>query len=227
MKFFNHKLLLTAIIMVYTFTAGAQDMGQVFMDNAAATQQAYMTSHINGLILKNVIKGGKSTAESHLTYNPSLKIRNQVIDRMAAKMKSNSSNIVALKQYDFNKIFTGITAPYHLQYNDAADIVTAYQVLNWMIANNAADPKPTAVNAVKSSTILALQQNREIAQDAGNRAMLGEEMKILFVMLHAGWQEAKKTGKVANYSTTLAQQYQQQFKQDLRSLRLDDKGLHL
>lgn len=227
MKIIRNIILIIAVTAVLAFTASAQDMGQVFMDNAAASQQAYMSSHINGLVLKNVIKGRKSTGESHLTYNPSVKIRDRVIDRMAVRMKLSSDNIATLKQNDFNKLFTGITAPYHLQYDDAADIVTAYQVLNWIIANNAANPNIGAVDAVKSATISALQQNREIAHDAGNRAMLGEEMKIMTVILYTGWQQAQKKGKSADYSATVAQQYQLQYKQNLRSLKLDDKGLHL
>jgi hypothetical protein len=66
---------------------------------------------------------------------------------------------IACAQYHFNKQFAKIIALYDLQYDDAADIISAYQVLNWVNANNAANPKPTAVNAVRSATISALQQN--------------------------------------------------------------------
>jgi hypothetical protein len=216
-----------SIFTAFASVVHAQDMGQVWMDNAAASQNAYMTSHINNLVLKNMTgKNAGKVTDSRLTYNPSIKIRDRVIDNMAARMKLNSSQLAALKQMDLNKIFANITAPYRSRYDDAADIVTAYQVLNWMIANKAPDPKPVAVTAVRNAVIPVLQQNREIAHEAGNRAMMSEEMKLLFVMQHAGWQEARKTGKLQSYSDAIARQYQQLYHQDLRSLKLDAKGLH-
>jgi len=220
------KCAVTAILITAAITVKAQDMGQVYMENAAASQQAYMTSHINGLTLRNVLKGNSSKGESNLTYNPSTRIRDRVIDRMAAGMKLSQANVVRLKQKDFNKIFTEITAPYRLQVDDAADILTAYQVLNWMIANNAPDPTPSSVDAVRRSSIAALKLDRDIAHNAGNRAMLGEELKIIFVLNHSGWQAAKKSGAVSAYSDNITNQYQRRYNQDLRKLKLDSKGLH-
>ncbi|MBB3967510.1 hypothetical protein [Mucilaginibacter phyllosphaerae] len=40
-----------------------------------------------------------------------------------------------------NKAFNSIASPYGLSYDDAADIVAAYEVVNWMIANQAANPQ--------------------------------------------------------------------------------------
>jgi hypothetical protein len=45
-------------------------------------------------------------------------------------------------------------------------------------------------------------------------------------MLHSGWLDATKSGKAANYSARIAQQYQQQYKQDIRALNFYDKLLH-
>ncbi|AMR34011.1 hypothetical protein A0256_22450 [Mucilaginibacter sp. PAMC 26640] len=53
-------LIITAIIFI------GKDMGRAHMENAAASQQAYMKSHINRLTLKNVLKGNSSKGESNL-----------------------------------------------------------------------------------------------------------------------------------------------------------------
>lgn len=229
MNCFPVKTILLGAGLLIAGHLKAQDMGQIMIENAQATQNAYLSSHIDGLVLSNMTGKGKkagTVTESYLTYNPSPKIRDRVINNMAAKMKLNAQNVQALKQIDFNKTFTDITAPYHLQYDDAADVVTAYQVLNWMIANKAGNPKPAAVSAVKQSVIASLQQNRNIRHDAGNRAMLGEEMKIMFTLLHAGLQEATKNGTLQQYSNNINKQFQQLYHQDLRQVKLDEKGMH-
>lgn len=64
-----HKLryIIAIILITSIVTLKGQDVGQVFMDNAAANQQAYMSSHIYALTLKNVLKGSNSAVESDLT----------------------------------------------------------------------------------------------------------------------------------------------------------------
>jgi hypothetical protein len=71
-----------------------------------------------------------------------------------------------------------------------------------------------------------LRQNKQIYSDAGTRAMLGEELKTLFVIQHGSWQNAIKKGIEKDYSDIIATQYKVQFGQDLRALKLDGKGLH-
>lgn len=225
----HHRIFIIAVGLIFSAAiTKAQDIGQTIMNNAAASQYNYMTSHIANLSLKNISGKGKGSAKvGHgLTYNPSPKIKERVLNNIAANLKLDAANIANLKQTNFDGIFTGITAPYHLQANDASDIVAAYQVLNWIIANNSANPQLTTVASVREDTDDALRQNKEIYTDAGKRAMLGEELKIMFVLLHAGWQDAIKKGTTASFSEKIAGQYSSAFGQDLRSLKLDAKGLH-
>lgn len=203
------KAFLISAAILLSINAQAQDVGQTIMDNAAATQYNYMTSHIAGLSLKNVAGKGKSTGKvGHgLTYNPSPKIKSKVIDNLALQMKLDAATTAKLKQTNIDAAFTSITAPYNLKYNDASDIVAAYQVLNWMIANRSPNPQPASVAAVRETSDNALRQNKQIYSDAGKRAMIGEELKALFVIQHAGWQNAIKKGTEKNFSDIIATQY--------------------
>ena len=226
MAYQNFKLIIATVSLTAGLAARGQD---VYVDNSAATQNAYINSHINGLVLKNVAGkdiGNGYIAETYLTYNPSVKIRDRAVDRMISKSKINASTAAAMRKTNINELFDKINAVYNLKHDDAADILTAYQVLNWQIANNVSSSKPAPVNAYRNLIISVLQKNREIARDAGNRAMLGEETKITFLMLYSEWQNAKKAGKAKAFSDQLNQEYQKQNKLNLRALKLDEKGLH-
>lgn len=228
MKINKHKRIITlAIGVIFTVAVSkAQDVGQTIIDNAASTQYNYMTSHIANLSLKNASGNAGAKSGRDLSYNPSPRIKSRVINNMAVKLKLDAANTAKLKQTDVDGIFTGITKPYNLKYDDAADIVTAYQALNWMIANNAPNPQPAAITALRNATNNALGQNREIYANAGNRAMLGEELKTMFVLHHAGWHDAIKKGTTKAYSDKIVGQYASTFGQNLRELKLDSKGLH-
>lgn len=202
---------------------------QTMIDNSFATQQAYLTGHINGLVMKNITgKNYKATKRTdRLTYNPHHKIKAEVMDAMLKRAKLTEGT-ETFRNTDFDKIFTTVTAKYNFSYKDAGDIVTAYQVLNWMIANKVnTEPAVAAVAATRIKVGASMMQNEKINHDAYERAKLGEEMKMLFAVVHAGWQNALKSGGLNKYSDSIAKQYQQQYGVDLRKLKLDEQGMHL
>lgn len=204
--------------------AQAQDVQQSILDNQQLIQQSTLTTQINGLVLKDMSKKGSDVAEKDFSYNPAPRIRNEVLTRLARRMQL--TNVESLRQIDFNQRFTQSVAPYGLRPDDAADLVTAYQVWNWMMANQAPMPKPSSVAAIRRSVANVLSQNRDIYHNAGKRALLGEEMKLLVVLTDMGWQGARQQGKEQAYSDGLVKQYQQQYGQNLRQLKLDERGLH-
>lgn len=223
------KLFLILLVgAIFNCGAFAQDVMQTMVDNSFATQQTYLTSHINGLVMKDITGKNAATArEDRLTYNPHPRIKAEVIDAMLKRMKLTQGT-ATFKKTDFDKIFTSLTSKYSFSYDDAGDIVTAYQVLNWMIANKVkVEPAATAVNVTRTKIGAGLMQNKNINHNVYERAKLGEEMKILFVVLHAGWQNALKNGSLDAYSDGIAKQYQQQYGIDLRKLKLDNQGMHL
>lgn len=204
--------------------AQAQDVQQTILDNHQLIQQSTLTAEINGLVLKTKVKSGDGGAEKDFSYNPAPRIRNEVLDRLVQRLKL--PNLEQLRQLDYNQRFTQLATPYGLRPDDAADLVTAYQVWNWVMANQAPMPKPGSVAAVRRSVAKVLSQNREIYHNAGKRALLGEEMKLLVVLTHLGWQGAQQQGKTQAYSDGIQTQYQQRYGQNLRQLKLDVGGLH-
>ncbi len=128
-----------------------------------------------------------------------------------------------MRQHDFGKVYAGIVAPFGLHRGDAADALTAYTLLGWMIANGRTDPTLPQVAAARAEVAATVSTNPALATEAA-RAKLGEEVTILFVLLHAGWQSAQKEGKLAQYSDGVATMFKQQFGRDLRQMALTDRG---
>ena len=56
------------------------------------------------------------------------------------------------------------------------------------------------------------------------RAKLGEELKFLTVILHAGWISAEKEKNLPAYSRDVARLFQQQGGADVGSMRLTASG---
>ena len=57
------------------------------------------------------------------------------------------------------------------------------------------------------------------------RAQLGEELKLLFVVVHAGWQGTQREETLAAYANGIAGMFQQFGGEDLRRVALTDTGL--
>ena len=53
---------------------------------------------------------------------------------------------------------------------------------------------------------------------------MAEEIKILFVTLHAGWQGARREGSVRGYADGIARMFAEQAGQPLRTIALTDRG---
>lgn len=62
-----------------------------------------------------------------------------------------------------------------------------------------------------------------VGMAATTRAALAEELKLLFVTLHAGWQGARRGGVLQQYADGTAQLFKTQGT-DLRGLRLTEAG---
>jgi hypothetical protein len=132
----------------------------------------------------------------------------------------------ALGRRDIARIYDGVAGPYGVGGDDLANATTAYLVLGWMIANGQQDVPggKASVLAARRQVAAMLAGNPAAAPD--RRAALGEEMKILFVVGHAGWRGAIQGGTLPAYSQGIAAQFQRQFGIDLHRTRLDAGGLH-
>ena len=86
----------------------------------------------------------------------------------------------------------------------------------------------TVIRALRRSVprvrqmLVKLAENPRVAAPA-TRAALGEELKLLFVTLHAGWQSARREGSLDEYSRGVAALWRAQG-DDLRGIRLTGAG---
>ena len=128
-----------------------------------------------------------------------------------------------IAQQDFNRVYAGIIAPFGYHTDDAADALAAYTLLGWLIANGAPDPSRAAAAGVRRQ--VAANMTRDLnTSDPRKRAELAEELKLLFVTLHAGWQSARREGRLKPYGDGVAAMFNRFTGDDLRALRLTDDG---
>ncbi len=166
---------------------------------------------------------------SSMTYSPnqqSLKLaESSYLDRLR-KHDAQAADVLSqqMRAHDFGRVFSGIVGPFGLRRGDAVDSVTAYSLLGWMIATGSTDPTREQVRAMRERIAAGLAANPNFA-DPSTRAALGEELVISFVTLHAGWQSARREGKVQQYSDGVAAMFKKQTGNDLRQLVLTDRGL--
>ena len=124
--------------------------------------------------------------------------------------------------HDFGQVYKGLVAPFGLRVDNAADALSAYTILGYLIATGDADPARADVAAVRAQVAAKLAASPQLSAPQ-TRAELGEELKLLFVTLHAGWQSARREGKLQQYSDGVAAMFLKQGT-DLRALRLTDQG---
>lgn len=165
---------------------------------------------------------------SSLAYRPTPALARATVDGYVRRL--NGKNPEAARavadqfgRNDYGAIYRRLVAPFGLRDGNAADALTAYTVLSWMIANNAGDPGRGAVLAARNQIGSRLSVDPQLSTPR-NRARAGEEFKLLFVTLHAGWQSARREGNLQPYADGVARLFQAQGT-NLRALRLTRDGL--
>ena len=165
-------------------------------------------------------------APAALTYASTPDIQAQVRDAFVARVTArNAAHGRLLKaqfaRHDYARVYDGLVRPYGLKGNDVGDAMTAYLLLGWTIVNGGGDPSPADLRGVRRQVGAALAHDRRLALPA-QRAASGEEFKILFVTLHAGWQSALREGKLPAYAAGVAGLVRRQFGLELRGATLKD-----
>lgn len=160
----------------------------------------------------------KSTPELRRSAADGFIARTTKSDPVAGKLIADQ-----IAQHDFNRVYSGIIAPFGYRANDAADALAAYTLLGWLIANGAPDPSRAEALAVRNQ-IAAGMANDQRLSNPRTRAELAEELKLLFVTLHAGWQSARREGQLKQYGNGVAAMFQRFTGDDLRAMRLTEQG---
>ena len=129
-----------------------------------------------------------------------------------------------LRQVDYRQVYRSLIAGTGLRENDAVDALAAYTVLGWLIVHNVSGrPDTRGVQALRGQLAARSEGNPNFGP--GRRAALGEEFKLLFVTLHAGWQSARREGSARAYGDGVAAMFQRQAGLDLRAVQLTSTGL--
>lgn len=172
-------------------------------------------------------QAGEAVSNASFTYTSTPALRKQAVAEFVQRAKQTQPEAASvgqqLTQHDYNGIWRGIAGRYGLSANDTADALTAYTVLGWLITNGADDTNAAAVRAARGQ-IAAQSAGNPQFQSSADRAKLGEEFKILFVVLHSGWQSAMREGTLDVYRNGVANMFAQHSGTDLRSLNLTSAG---
>lgn len=127
----------------------------------------------------------------------------------------------AMTHQDIGGIYRRIVAPFGLKDGNVADALTAYTVLGWMIANGRPDPSPSTVQAVRDQMTKRLVAVPQLSRY--DPVALGEELKVSFVILHSGWQSARRDGGMGQFADGVAAMFARQGL-NVRALRLTSSG---
>ena len=138
---------------------------------------------------------------------------------------ANAGRLIAaeIAKNDFSRVYAGIVKPFGYRSDDAADSLAAYTLLGWLIATGASDPTPSQARAVRIQIAQQMAKNTQLSAPA-IRGELGEELKLLFVTLHAGWQSARREGNLQQYSDGVTAMFKKFTGNNLRAMQLTERG---
>ncbi len=196
---------------------------------ARPARQAGMAARGPGPVAFASPATGGGAGAAGLVYSQSPDLARRAVQSYVGRLESRNPAAarVAADQFarhDYRAAYRSLTRGTGLSDSDAVDIMAAWVMLGWMIANNSlANPNPANIRGIRAQLAPALAAAPQLA-DTAVRADLGEEMKLHFVTLHAGWQSAQREGQLARYSDGVADLFRRQG-MDLRALSVGPSGL--
>ena len=165
-----------------------------------------------------------------LRYTPTPALARETAAAMVARLRPSNPTATDMLQgqlgrHDYRDIWRGLAGRSGLRDDNATDAVEAYMILGWLVANNQVNTAddPAGVQEVRRQLAGPLAGDPALA-DPATRAALGEEVKLLFVVVHSGWQSAQREGNLAAYANGIAQIFMQFSGQDLRRVALTSAG---
>lgn len=172
-------------------------------------------------------------SEPRLTYRPTPELARRAGTDLVGRLRGTNPEAARVLErqlagVDHNAVWRRLVGTSGLRGDDAVDAVAAYMILGWLVANgvtNAPDD-PAGAQAVRRQLAGPLAANPALA-DPATRAAVGEEMKLLFVVLHAGWQAAGREGTLSAYAAGVARMFERFGGQDPRRVALTSAGFRL
>lgn len=232
------KSLLVLSVWLTATLVQAQPSADLVLDAYGGNVSTVTSAALRNANLRSLLEKGRSAGDepgdSYLPYSPTRALKSAVvqgyIDRLKPKNPAMAQTVITAfrsGKYDYGLIYTGLVKDNGLRANDAADVLTAYLVLGYMISNNVLDDKdvpPSMIRAVRSQLGPALAQNARLtAPDVA--AQLGEDLKLQFVMVQAGLRTAIGQRTLTAYQQGIAALFKTQCELDWSQFRLTEQGL--
>jgi hypothetical protein len=215
---------------------------QLSNDLIMETYNSNISVITNGAINKSVLEKAvarnntsrtgtnRSTAAS-TAYTPTPALRQQTVQGFVSRLKTSdpaASQAIAANfgpgKYDYGKIYRDLTKDVGLRENDAADVLTSYMLLGWMIVNNVTDDKTVSAPMAQGLRAQLAPLLAGNAQARAHAAQVGEEMKLQTVVVHGGWQSAIKEGKLTAYQRGINTLFKTQYGMDMAQFKLTSQG---
>ncbi len=234
------KRVLIILLFFCGFWVSAQDFSPL-SETATGLGSAVTQSHAMEDVFRDVYGTGSSktragavkknvavsvdAAYSQLSYTPtpaetSAAIKNYVTGSNVTGAAATRAR-QALERAGIGQLYRDMVAASGLRDGNVADAFTAYSVLGWMVANKAPEPSRAIVQGTRNKFALQLAANPSLS--GSHAAAVGEELKILFVMLYAAWQDDKQKGNEQAYSDAINSSFSGQGL-NMRTLRLTTAG---
>ncbi|MGE7414681.1 hypothetical protein [Methylobacterium tarhaniae] len=212
-----------ALIPLLAAAAPAQDVGTGILQG---TQQQFRT--LDARSVGEVARSESGDASPALPFASNAELRAATVARHVRKLRASNPIAAAevareMARHDYDAIFRSFLSDTALRPDDAGDVLTAFIVLQWMVANDTkAEPSPAALRAVRRQMVAPMADRPPLSQ-ASTRAAFAEQVKLRTVLHHAGWQAAQRLGMVPSFVATLSKDFIPPAK--LRAVALTDNGL--
>lgn len=207
--------------------AAAQDLGTGILQHAQAGGPEIDSGPLRETTRTSPnSEPGEANQRLPFASNPDL--RRATVERHLRSLRTTNPIAAAeagreLAKHDYNGIFRGFLDGTGLDPADAGDVLTAFIVLQWMVANDAtAEPSPAALQAIRRRFVMPMAAKPPLSQPA-SRAAFAEQVKLRAVLHHAGWKAARQLGVLPRFLATLPDAFIPATK--LQALALTEAGL--
>lgn len=217
-----------ALIPLLVAAAPAQDVGTGILQGTQ--QQPFQTlgARIEARSVGDAARAEGGNAAPALPFASNAELRAATVARHVRELRATNPIAAAevareMARHDYDAIFRSFLSDTDLRPDDAGDVLTAFIVLQWMVANDTkTEPSPAALRAVRRQMVAPMADKPPLSQ-ASTRAAFAEQVKLRTVLHHAGWQAAQRLGMVPSFVATLSKDFIPPAK--LRAVALTDDGL--
>lgn len=233
MRGIKKRLTISVLLFGLSGTLHAQDY--VFQGFAAAEAMNQMHAATRDAMMDGTQPQRQQAERPRVstTYQPSAQVSERTRKQFLVFIRQTSGEQAALqldeilRKQDPITLWAGLVRSEGLRPGDLADAMTAYWLLNWMMANRGSGNRTQAL-AVKAQVQQSMQGSPAVARldDAGRQEMT-EVLVLNFLVQHAVYDDAVRRGDQAMIRAlgdAAVKRFRNEMQLDLRRLALTDVG---